>query len=95
MNNLYTFGCSFTDDYGVDGKTHNYKVYKEFKGGVFPKIWNELLSEELGMNLINCGEGGSGNDYIFQKFCDNLHSFDSQDIVIVQWSYNSRFKKNR
>ena len=92
MNNLFTFGCSYTDSY-LNNMIPPYVEYEKFRGDKsFPRIWNDLLAEKMGLNLINYGEGGSGNDYIFQMFCKHMYEIDNQDIVIVQWTYNSRFK---
>jgi hypothetical protein len=70
-----------------------YVEYEKFRGDLgFPRIWNDLLAEKMNLNLVNYGEGGSGNDYIFQMFCKHLYEIDNQDIVIVQWTFNTRFK---
>ena len=66
MSNIYVFGCSHTEIFKEDA-SDEYKRYKEYKGGVFPKTWSELLSEKMGYNLINLGEGASGNEHIFHK----------------------------
>jgi hypothetical protein len=92
MNNLFTLGCSYTDSY-TSYRIPAYYDYEKFRGKKsFPKTWNELLSEKLNLPLINLGLGGVGNDYIFQTFCDNLEHYKKDDIVIIQWSYITRFK---
>jgi hypothetical protein len=90
MDNLFTFGCSYTDSF-ENNMIPPYVKYKEYKG-YFPRTWNDILSEKMNLNLINYGVGGSGNDFIFQKFLTHLDEFKSNDVVIVQWSYNTRFK---
>jgi len=90
MNTLHTFGCSFTSFF-VEGRKE-YKDYMDFRGGTFPKIWPELLSEKMGVNLSNNGVGGSSNYDIFQSFCDNLVNIKKDDIVIIGWSFKERFR---
>jgi hypothetical protein len=90
MNTLHTFGCSFTAFF-VEGRKE-YKDYMDFRGGAFPKIWSELLSERMGLKLSNNGVGGSSNYDIFQSFCDNLVKIKKNDIVIIGWSFKERFR---
>jgi hypothetical protein len=90
MNTLHTFGCSFTAFF-VEGRKE-YKDYMDFRGGTFPKIWSELLSERMGLKLSNNGVGGSSNYDIFQSFCDNLSNIKKDDVVIIGWSFKERFR---
>jgi hypothetical protein len=90
MNNLYTFGCSYTAEYDTD-ISDNYKKYKQYRGD-FPKTWPKLLSESLSLNLKNFGQGASGNDEIFVTFCQNCYNFDKDDIVIVGWTFIERYR---
>lgn len=91
MDTLWTFGCSYTEGYiGVDSPT--YKEYQKYCGGEFPKCWPEILSDKLGFNLINKGEGASGNDQIFQEVCKNAHLFQHSDIIIIGWSFLERYR---
>jgi hypothetical protein len=91
MNTLFTFGCSYTDNF-VKTKHENYDKYFQFRGGNYPLTWNEILSQKLNLILKNYGQGGCGNDYIFQTFCKHLDEYKQDDIIIVEWSYNERFK---
>ena len=94
MNTLWTFGCSFTADYhplySGDGLS-NYGKYKEWRGGNLPKIWPELLSEKLNLNLENKAEGGSSNYTIFTQFTDVVDEIKEGDIVIFGWTNVLRF----
>lgn len=90
MKKLFTFGCSYTEDYS---DIHNhYKLYKEFCGGQFPKTWPKLLSEKLQIDLENYGASASGNQLIFTSFCKNCDKIKKGDIVIVQWSFIERYQ---
>ena len=92
MNTLHTFGCSFTGPYETSGSYPAFTEYKKYKGGKFPKIWPELLSERLNLKLNNSAKGGSSNYQIFQSFCDNVEKLRKGDIVIIGWTYKERFR---
>jgi len=92
MNTLHTFGCSYTGFYETSSNSPHFIKYKEYKGGKYPKIWPELLSEELNLKLNNPAEGGSSNYDIFQSLCDNVDKFQKGDVIIVGWSYKERFR---
>ena len=68
MNTLHTFGCSYTAYFENNNGRSQYEEYKKFRGGFYPKVWPELLSEKLGMELNNTAIGGSSNYEIFQLF---------------------------
>lgn len=91
MNTLHTFGCSFTAPYTIDGRVE-YRQYFNYKGGKFPKIWPNILSEKLNSNLNNLGIIGSSNYDIFSDFCKNINNFKEGDVVIVGWTYKERFR---
>jgi hypothetical protein len=90
MSTLFTFGCSYTEDY--DDRHQNYRLYKEFRGGTFPKNWTTLLSEKLEVNLKNYGLSAAGNQLIFSTFCKHVNEINKGDIVIVQWSFIERYR---
>jgi len=92
MNTLHTFGCSYTAYFESSGKLDQYMKYKEYRGGNYPKIWPELLSEKLNLNLNNTARGGASNYEIFQIFCDNVKKFRKGDVVVVGWSHRERFR---
>lgn len=91
MSCLYTFGCSFTEGYETTNSP-TYLKYKEYKGGMYPKVWPELLSEKLNLDLKNYGEGASGNQQIFVEICKRSHEFKKSDIVIIGWSFMQRYR---
>ena len=92
MNALHTFGCSYTAAYETSGNRAEFVKYKEYRGGNYPKIWPELLSEKLNLKLNNTAIGGSSNYEIFQSFCDNVEKLRKKDVVIIGWSYKERFR---
>jgi hypothetical protein len=90
MNTLFTFGCSYTEDF--NDVHENYRLYKEFNGGTFPKTWSTLLSEKLDTNLKNYGLSASSNQLIFSTFCKRINEINKGDIVIIQWSFIERYR---
>lgn len=92
MNTLHTFGCSHTACFETSVDRAEFIKYKEYRGGSYPKIWPELLSEKLNLKLNNAAVGGASNYEILQSFCDNVEKFQEGDIVIIGWSYKERFR---
>ena len=79
---LWIFGDSFSkkfeDKYGWD------KKYTKWKG-YFPKVYGEIVSQILGMELKNMGSYGYCNYDIFHSFIDSVDEIKEEDIVIIQW----------
>jgi hypothetical protein len=91
MNTLFTFGCSYTASFEANN-LENYRKYKEYRGGTYPKSWPILLSEKIGMNIKNYGIGGTGNQSIFEQFCIHCDEINENDVVIIEWSFIHRFR---
>lgn len=53
------------------------------------KAWVNLLSRKLNIEVINYGIPGASNKKIWKRILDT--DFKTNDAVIVQWSYTSRF----
>ena len=90
MKKLHLFGDSYSAPY-EEGHIP-YKKYKEFRNGIFPKTWGELLSEKLECELVNHAKGSIGNDEIFNRFCKMSNKIEKDDIVIINWTYMHRFR---
>ena len=88
-NSLHIFGCSFSSPYHEE--TDEYRRYKVFCGGSFPNTWFELLSNKMNLNLINHGIPGAGNDMIFNRVIEQIRTIQKNDVVIIGWSFLSRF----
>lgn len=88
-NNLHIFGCSFSSPYHEE--TDEYRRYKTFCGGSFPDTWFELLSNRMNLNLVNHGIPGAGNDMIFNRVIEQIRTIQKNDVVIIGWSFLSRF----
>lgn len=89
-NNLFVFGCSYTESFETN-TIENYKNYKIWRGGNFPKHWSELLANSLNLNLVNYGVGGGSNQKILRTFCKHSNEIKKHDTVIIQWSHLHRF----
>lgn len=93
---LWVFGDSFSAPFNThqnhDGGESAYTKYKKWRGGNFPPIWPQILSEKLGYELVNFSEGGSCNYKIFNKICDNCDKFENGDMVIIGWTFVTRFR---
>ncbi len=89
MKTLFAFGCSNT--YGEalpDCWDHN----KKRAGDVPSKFaWPQILGDKLELNTINLSKPGISNKEIAKNIFDNLHTFNKDDVIIVLWSYVSRW----
>jgi hypothetical protein len=99
MNTLYTFGCSFTEDFEniiyyphIGDKPSQLKYVDEILNGKYPPTWSKVLSNLLGFKRVNKAQGGSSNLQIFENVCKESSNFKKDDIVIIQWTHNSRFR---
>lgn len=91
MNKLIVFGDSFSAPYDITSE--HYKKYHDYLDGQpFPKIWPELLAEELNLELACLAIGGGCNYTIFESFCKNVNIINENDIVIIGWSFIERFR---
>lgn len=89
MNKLWTFGDSFTEGYNPFYEwSEKYIEWKGYK----PKVYGEIIAEELGYELVNRGLGGSSNQTILERICDSIDKIKSDDLVIVGWSSPIRIR---
>jgi hypothetical protein len=95
MSKLYTFGCSFTQGFHLDDFSNGTNLmisYRDWRGGVLPKIWPEIVAEKLGLELDNHGWPGSSCYKIFDRFCKQCHKLTKGDVVIFEWTRIHRFR---
>jgi hypothetical protein len=89
MNNtLWTFGDSYTAPFKNSDWTERYTKWK----GYIPKVYGDIISENLGMELRNLAAGGLDNYSIFQIICDTANKIKPDDIIIIGWSNIIRFR---
>jgi len=89
MGTLWTFGDSLTAPF--DKKYEWSRNYLQWKG-YDPKVYPNLISEKLNLQLNNLAIPGSDNYSIFQTFCNISHKIKKDDVVIFGWSSPIRFR---
>lgn len=91
---LYCFGDSYTEGYKNDMGFWPYDAYRKYLGLDDPKdmppLWSELLGEKLGVDSFNYGKGGASNHEIFLRFSECSDRIQSNDVVIINWTYIQR-----
>jgi hypothetical protein len=92
MNRIHAFGDSYTEGQPMDCTFPPFVKWKELRGGTLPKCWVELLGEKLGMETFNYAQGGNSNYHTFEEVCKHSQKFNEGDIVIVNWTYKTRFR---
>ena len=92
MGVLHLFGDSFTEGHILDKTYPAYKEWKLYRGGELPLCWGDLLSKKLNMVMKNHAVAGMSNSEIFQSICRHSHTFEKDDIVIINWTYPNRFR---
>ena len=89
MNNLFTFGCSFTYGSGcLPGDPYVLK-YKKSEDDL---IWPEILAKEFNLKLYNFGEPGKSNGRIIDIIIENFDLIQKDDVVIIQKTFPYRFE---
>jgi len=83
MNNLYSFGCSFSSVDFKNGQINQFGYIKH-------RLYNELLAENLNLNLICNAYEGRGNNSIILDFAET--EFEDNSLVIIQLSFSNRIE---
>lgn len=73
LKKLHTYGCSMVAGSGVKNKN---------------LIWPALVSDSLGIELVNHGLTGGSNKAIWHEIMNT--DFDENDLVVIQWTYTTR-----
>ena len=106
MGRLFTFGCSFTEDFEnvvssynnssftktVENRPAQIKYIEDYLNGEVPESWSKILGRLLNKDVVNYGHGGKSNYDIFERVCEQSHQFSKDDIVIVGWTHFMRFR---
>ena len=79
MNNLWTFGDSFTKGLGIYPDEHQYPEYRGKEG----LIWSNLLAGYLDLNLQTVAINGISNDMIWDNTLDKWEDIIAGDYVII------------
>jgi hypothetical protein len=96
MGKLWTFGDSFTAGHGCKHFTNlnvNVYYYNKFKDYIDldKKIWPEIVSNLLNLELVNIARNGLSNEWIADTVITNIKNISVNDIVILQTSTPSRY----
>ena len=93
MKTLWIFGDSLTAPFNPpDNDLNHWKhKYVEWKGYV-PKVYSELITENLNINLMNMGCEGIDNGQIFENFCTKIEEIKPEDILIFGWTNQERIR---
>ena len=86
--NLWVFGDSFSVPFKMVENEHPYVPYK----GYCPKIFSEIISEKLNLNLMDCSRGGCSNYDILHTFIKNVDLIKNNDTIIFGWTQPMRFR---
>ena len=89
---IHAFGDSYTEGQPMDCTFPPFIEWRNYRGGTLPKCWVELLGDKMGMGTTNYAQGGNSNYHIFDDVCRNSHKFNKGDIVIINWTYKTRFR---
>jgi len=87
---LWVFGDSFSTSFKIQTEgmcSYDYIKHKGYQ----PKVFSEIISETLNLNLKDFSLGGSSNQGIFSKFVLNLDQIGEDDIFLFGWTQNVRF----
>ena len=93
MNKLFGFGDSCTQGHKINSSfIKSYKDWYVYRGNNFPPVWIDIVADYFGYMVKNYGHGGSGNQQIFHDFVSHMNEIKEGDMVIINWSYLTRFR---
>ena len=88
---LLACGCSYTkhvttyDDHRKHFDTRTV-LTKDNNTSSIPTYWPELVANDLGLDYLNTGEPGAGNDRIFNNAIKRITEYDDIEILCVLWT---------
>ena len=88
MNKLHAFGDSFT--YGSDLQDCD-NVNNEAPKGHSLSTWPALIAKSKSMDYVCYAAPGETNQTIVRHFFDNINSIDSNDLVVINWTWINRW----
>lgn len=89
-NTLWSFGDSYSTPYGEKPyiKCDDYINYKGYE----PKMFSQIIAENLEMNCVINAKGGLDNYSIMENVCNISDKVIDGDIIIIGWSHINRFR---
>ena len=98
MAKLWCFGDSFTAgdgckvfSTGAQPNTIEYRKFLNKKENESIKLFGDIVAEHFGLECINLGQSGAGNEQILDELLSNIHLISKDDYVIFGVSYFQRF----
>ena len=98
MTKLWCFGDSFTAgdgckvfSTGAQPNTIEYRKFLNKKENESIKLFGDIVAEHFGLECINLGQSGAGNEKILDELLSNIHLISKDDYVIFGVSYFQRF----
>ena len=98
MAKLWCFGDSFTAgdgckvfSTGAQPNTIEYRKFLNKKENESIKLFGDIVAEHFGLECINLGQSGAGNEKILDTLLSNIHLISKDDYVIFGVSYFQRF----
>ena len=98
MTKLWCFGDSFTAgdgckvfSTGAQPNTIEYRKFLNKKENESIKLFGDIVAEHFGLECINLGQSGAGNEKILDELLSNIHLISKVDYVIFCVSYFQRF----
>jgi hypothetical protein len=88
QNNLWVFGDSFSVPFQ---RVIDHMPYIPYKG-YCPKVYGDIISENLNLNFMDMSIGGCSNHSMFHNFIKNFEKIQPDDIVIFGWTQIIRFR---
>ena len=85
---LWVFGDSFSVPFERVKNEHPYVPYKKY----CPKIFSNIISENLNLELTDRSRGGSSNYDIFHTYIKEIDNIKDGDILIFGWTQIIRFR---
>ena len=86
---LLTCGCSYTN-------IRNTKLYpaSEKEKPKYQEYWPNYLADDLGLECINAGASGAGNDAIFNQAIKYISEYDYNEIELICVLWTQMFRVN-
>ena len=88
MSKLHAFGDSFT--YGSDLQDCD-NVNNEAPKGHSLCTWSALVAKDKSIDYICYASPGETNQTIVRHFFNNINSIDSNDLVVLNWTWINRW----
>ena len=91
MSKLWVYGCSFSSGQGVLGPDHDQVASSVNGHAAHPDYcYGKFCADELGMDLELKALSGISNFYILSTLYNDIKDIDSDDIVVIMWTYPYR-----